>query len=64
MTDTHPTRTQLAVVTVVAGGATCLLTRRNQRETADDDGMLDTAGVRRLYDRIASVYDIATAPTT
>ena len=27
-----------------------------------EDGVLDTSGVRRLYDRIAPIYDIAAAP--
>lgn len=59
MTDTRHTRLAIAAG-VVAGGA-WLLNRRAQRQTVND-GVLDTAGVRRLYDRIASVYDIAASP--
>ena len=62
MTDTRLTRTRLAIAAALAAGAACLLNRRSQPSTLDDDGVLDAAGVRRLYDRIASVYDIAASP--
>lgn len=60
MTDRR-TRTRLAITVVVGVGA-WLVNRRPQQSTVDDGGVLDTAGVRRLYDRIAWVYDIAAWP--
>ena len=60
MTDTRHTR--LAIATIVAAGGAWLFKKRAQRHPVTDHGVLDTAGVRRLYDRIASVYDIAASP--
>ena len=56
------TRTRFGIVAVIAAGGAWLLNRRAQRNSVTDDGVLDSAGVRRLYDRIASVYDIAASP--
>jgi len=60
VTDTRRTRTTIAIAAAIVGA--WLLRQRSQRHRVDEDGVLDAAGVRRLYDRIASIYDIAASP--
>ncbi len=57
-----PARGFIAIGLIAAGAVAAALWR--QRRPSDDasSGVLDAAGVRRLYDRVAPLYDLLVAP--
>ena len=52
----------LTVVVVAVAGAAVLRRYRSTVSSRPSPGVLDAAGVRRLYDRVAPFYDLLTAP--
>lgn len=60
MTDQR-VRPRKAIPLVLVVGVAAVVLRRSTRSNAED-GVLDSSGVRRLYDRIAPIYDLAASP--
>lgn len=66
MTDNTRARNTVIIGAAAAafGAATVLIRRFAPSRTGSGDGVVESAGVRRLYDRIAPIYDIAASPYT
>lgn len=63
VTETWTMRRRVLALGLAAAATTAVLVRRRSSvRTSNDDGVLDVSGVRRLYDRIAPIYDLAAWP--
>ncbi len=62
MNETSRSLRRTVTLGLAAAGITAVLVRRRSSVRTDDDDVLHVSEVRRLYDRIAPIYDLAAWP--